>query len=807
MTFIPSGGGSQAIIQATPEQNVVTKSFTSRGAVLPGEQVDLLSNGSVQGQVVPGSPTNNFISEGTVSFENLFFDDVNTTRSCVTYLGGGQYVVCGQSLASTNSFNIIPFKVVNNSIIVGSSITNSVGTVAEYPQVTKINSTEAALAIGGNTSVNIVVFSVVDNSASVLSQSSLPFGTVGRTSTCLVSSDKIVAVAADSDDPSPNDEVKVVAGTISGGSISWGTPVDTGFDGTSTLNNQMICKLDTDKFLIVLPSVSGASQSSAAVGTVTGTSISLGSLASSSGVSFPRSTGVTQLAIDEALVLGEGRQTIKISVSGTTPTWGTTDTTLLSQNYESYNSIGFVNQLPLGTKRIPFISIDSPSKIAIWDFSATTPTKVEEVTIEGSITSIVYASCDLNTDDGLYVFYSSNDITILTENTLTESSALILDTSSKTAPLSTTRAFTYDATNIQIISIASPMRDGSVLDTDAHSMAGTLQNISKVSSSIAVFSSINAGAINLKACENVADATNLGALASFGSGVTGLEVAHELVVYTDASQIAMRGLSYSSLTITEGAEVQLEASVPSSFNIAKLDTGKYIVATDNQLHLVDVSAGEASITSSIAINASDTIDQVSIDALSTTEAALVVRSSARADSIYCYYITESGGTLTVNSEKLIGSVSSELIKVSKNTATSIAIAFKDGADSSKNKVLVANLSGAQFFKAVSLDTFDTAIDTVDLKYIEDNQVLFSDDESLFNLTLDDNTFEVVRTKIGNAKSDGFDGANIAVDVFGVALKSGYNNLTVGDSLLNGSDTEWAYAISDTEVVQLEQTTP
>jgi len=285
-----------------------------------------------------------------------------------------------------------------------------------------------------------------------------------------------------------------------------------------------------------------------------------------------------------------------------------------------------------------------PDLVAIWDFSIVPAVKVIETTLGGEFGNSpgeygTFAIDEFNRNIAIYAF---NDIQFVNYDDLsavyTESLSLSGQNLPKIAPLSTTRSFTYDTTNIKIVSITSPMSSGAaVLDTDAHSMAGTIQNISKVSSSIATFSSINAGAINLKACENVADATNLGALASFGSGVTSCNVENNLVVYTDAGQIAMRGLSYSSLTITEGVEVQLEASVPSSYSVTELAAGKFLVSTDNQLHLVDVTAGEASITSSIAIIASDSIDQVSIDALSSTEAALLTRSSSRADGLYVLY--------------------------------------------------------------------------------------------------------------------------------------------------------------------------
>lgn len=795
MTFIPSGDG--AVIQVTPKQNVVTKSFPVKGAILPGEQVDLLSNGAVQGQTVIGSPSANF--EAMPYYTSLFSGLSSNGFDTIFRVFDNQYVCVGRH-TTANTVVIIPFTVSDFGVVTeGSNITYSSGTtINTAPSIAKIGTNQIVITIStdGSSSSRLALATVMNNAVTINDTKTFDSSRATRASHIVdISSDSFVVCYGIV--PSSSQQYALV-GSVSDNTITLGTPLEIrGFSGN--VLKQGICKLDTNKVLLLTSG--GASQVEMSVGTISGLVLTKNTVVNVTGSTFTHSAVVTQLGVDKAMFFSSASSRYIVNVTGTTPV-ATQDTTAAFDAYFTNNKI---NQQPLNNDKLVLMNTNNLT-IGLWDFSSIPITLLKSYTFradEGIDQS--FQSIDYDLSSGFINVFGGRRFRTITQNALSPVIGGLEFSSSQigVAGLTATRGYSIDSDNINLFSITEQMGiEGSIIDIEAHGITGLIKNIAKIDSDKVIISAVNSGIVNLKAVENVSDVSTVGALLSFGSGITDVLTDSELVVYTNASQLAMRGLSYSGLTISEGVQVQLEASVPSDFSVTKLDAGKYLVASDNQLHLVAVSAGVASITDSIVINASDAIDQVSLAGLTSTTACLAARSSTRGGGVYLYYITESAGSLTVNNERPFASVQSSLTKIAKITATSVAMAYQDGGDSDKNKVIVANLTGTQFFKAVALESFDTSLIATDIVYSSDNQVLYSDGSLIFNLTLDDDTFEIARAKIGTSKSDAFNNSNVLVDVFGLAIKSGYNNLEIGDSLLDADDTEWAYAVSDTEIVQL-----
>ena len=170
------------------------------------------------------------------------------------------------------------------SVVAGSSISQAVGTTA----TTGSYALYVASAYDANSQRFVLAYTDVDNSlygtaaVGTVSGSSISFGTPvvfesARSEFISAafdsSSNKVVITYRD--DPSPNSYGTAVVGTVSGTSISFGSPVV--FSTGGTQNTSVVYDSSAQKVFIAYRNTSNASYGTGIVGTVSGTSISFGS--------------------------------------------------------------------------------------------------------------------------------------------------------------------------------------------------------------------------------------------------------------------------------------------------------------------------------------------------------------------------------------------------------------------------------------------------------------------------------------------------------------------------------------------------
>jgi|DEB0MinimDraft_6_1074348.scaffolds.fasta_scaffold01714_3 hypothetical protein len=253
--LLPSGGG----------QNIVE--FTASGTVASGKPVVLNANGTVS--EVSGQ------SESTGS-EVVFETAQSYYIQPIFDSSNNKVVIIYTDSADSNHGKAIVGTVSGTSISFGTAVTFNAATTYFQSGTFDSNSNKVVIVFrdnGDSEKTKAVVGTVSGTSISFGSEATITTNTLGESSTTFDSNlNKVVTFYKDT----TNNYGTAAVGTVSGTSISFGTPVV--FESAqSSLYQQSSCfDTSSNKTVVVYTDVGNSSHGTAIVGTVSGTSISFG---------------------------------------------------------------------------------------------------------------------------------------------------------------------------------------------------------------------------------------------------------------------------------------------------------------------------------------------------------------------------------------------------------------------------------------------------------------------------------------------------------------------------------------------------
>ena len=254
--LLPSGGG----------QNIVE--FTASGTVASGKPVVLNANGTVS--EVSGQ------SESTGS-EVVFETAQSYYIQPIFDSSNNKVVIIYTDSADSNHGKAIVGTVSGTSISFGTAVTFNAATTYFQSGTFDSNSNKVVIVFrdnGDSEKTKAVVGTVSGTSISFGSEATISTNTLGESSTTFDSNlNKVVTFYKDTANSSYG---TAAVGTVSGTSITFGTPVV--FESAqSSLYQQSSCfDTSSNKTVVVYTDVGNSSHGTAIVGTVSGTSISFG---------------------------------------------------------------------------------------------------------------------------------------------------------------------------------------------------------------------------------------------------------------------------------------------------------------------------------------------------------------------------------------------------------------------------------------------------------------------------------------------------------------------------------------------------
>jgi len=824
MTFIPSGGGSSSVIAGVqPKQPLVQKSLGAAGVCFAGSQVDLLSNGKVQN--TGGVDNNTFIHSITSSNSSNVTTGVYGNPQ-VVHMYDNFYFIFGGNTSSTIGVAAALIEVDSqdfSSFSVVDSLSSAGATAKTVHRITRMSDTICVCtcnnASGQEDTLYVYEIDRANNTFSLIYSEDSGFSGASCMSCARISASEFVITQGISASSSGQ---KVTGYTIASSTVTKRNSVDlyttTEYHTYSATKINVACMNDLGDF-VVQGWYDGTETNVLYVGRFLNGVVSI-----SSNRYNLTAAGFGTFNNTVTHVLLSPSENVGVCFENTT-----TDSYLVF----SFNDV--TKAITLNTRQVSTIAADwnlsadiSQRSIGLLPFDGaifsttnaiSTIYKVvgEFITVElqnASLSSLsIIGTCTAYNSDFNQIYIqgrgasdndSNNDILILDADTMTTSisnaaEALFVSSVSKVSSISSSAGIILDSSNFRLISISDAM-SGEAIDTStAHSLSASAFEISKVSATQSIGAFIVSGVVNLKAAENPTGTTlNVGTADTFATGVTAIDVSSQIVVYSNASQVAVRAFTVAGTAITSGAELQLQASVSSSVSVSQLAVDKVLVTTDNAAYLVTISGVTATLADTLAIDGSDTIDQASVSALSATEALLFYRSSSKSNTLWSRLITESASSLSMGAARQVAPDGSVLSGSMMSSSTKAMLVFTDGSDS-RNKFSIVNNSLIVENKVVIYNANNV---TDDIDYISDGRILLSNNRYLFSVAADDSSFEVVREKIGIAKSNAYSGSDLSVEVYGVSELTAFSGLTIGDSILASDDSESGYAISETVIIQL-----
>ena len=254
--LLPSGGG----------QNIVN--FTASGTIASGKPVALNSNGTVSEVSGTSESTGSeVVFETAQSYHILPIFDSSNNKVVIVYTDTGD----------SNHGKAIVGTVSGTSISFGTAVTFNAATTYQISGTFDSNSNKVVIVykdVGDSNKTNSIVGTVSGTSISFGSEATITTNTISESSTTFDSnSNKVVTFYKDT---SNSDYGTAAVGTVSGTSISYGTPVV--FESASSSLYQQSSCFDTssNKTVVVYTDGGNSSYGTAIVGTVSGTSISFG---------------------------------------------------------------------------------------------------------------------------------------------------------------------------------------------------------------------------------------------------------------------------------------------------------------------------------------------------------------------------------------------------------------------------------------------------------------------------------------------------------------------------------------------------
>ena len=265
-TVLTSDGTDISWAAAAPAGNV--HSFTASGAVASGKPVALNSNGTVS-QVAGTSEStgSEVVFETAQSYHILPIFDSSNNKIVIIYTDSGD----------SNHGKAVVGTVSGTSISFGTPVTFNAATTYSSSGTFDSNSNKVVIVykdVGDSNKTNSIVGTVSGTSISFGSEATITTNTISESSTTFDSNlNKVVTFYKDT---SNSNYGTAAVGTVSGTSISYGTPVV--FESAqSSLYQQSSCfDTSSNKTVVVYTDGGNSSHGTAIVGTVSGTSISFG---------------------------------------------------------------------------------------------------------------------------------------------------------------------------------------------------------------------------------------------------------------------------------------------------------------------------------------------------------------------------------------------------------------------------------------------------------------------------------------------------------------------------------------------------
>ena len=265
-TVLTSDGTDISWAAAAPAGNV--HSFTASGAVASGKPVALNSNGTVT-QVAGTSEStgSEVVFEAAQSYHILPIFDSSNNKVVIVYTDSGD----------SNHGKAIVGTVSGTSISFGTAVTFNAATTYQISGTFDSNSNKIVIVykdVGDSNKTNSIVGTVSGTSISFGSEATITTNVASDTSTTFDSNSNTVVTFYK--DTSNSNYGTAAVGTVSGTSISYGTPVV--FESAaSSLYQQSSCfDTSSNKTVVVYADGGNSSHGTAIVGTVSGTSISFG---------------------------------------------------------------------------------------------------------------------------------------------------------------------------------------------------------------------------------------------------------------------------------------------------------------------------------------------------------------------------------------------------------------------------------------------------------------------------------------------------------------------------------------------------
>lgn len=805
MTFIPSGdSGTSITLSAVPVAPTVVKSMPVRKGVFAGESVDLLDNGEVVSSNRTGDPNDQILynlENGNLDISSLAnIGDMDTTYRQFMYVGDNKYIVAGrQNITNSTFVRGILFEVdpyTGELVYIDTKVQDVVGELNAECSSVVLEGVYRRLVIGFTYSwkspTHRVCYFYTTNGTSLSSSTITVVASTYETSFCKIT-DTSFCIMVPKDGASTT--VYVVNSTGSGFSVlrtysvsAGGASANPQNDSIVKVNDNTVALLHTSSTspnLIFLDIADGTTYAFTATFYST-TSYGMFYLSDNR---FAIAVGATSNSILNIIEWNPDTNTYSIF---------STTTEVVSEGYYGGYLQGVTLQ-GINNK----IWLRGANKVGLWDFTETIPVKIKEITnVTGA--NNTYGNIMLDKEGTLVGSgFSGTMSLIIDEEVVGVSDRLnayeIADTI--VSGLNTTRCFAVDSTNVNLIDISTGLTTASTLDSAAHSISGTLLDVSAIDNTRSVILSETTTQGTLRVAKNDADTVVIGGAISFGLNTGIFSIDAELVLYTDDTDTKVIGVDYSDTSVSFGSPVSLEASIATIISNAKIDANTFLCTTEiGNIKLVTLSGTTATIVDSIQITASAVIDQLKVIPLTSTTATVLYRDTTRSSIIYGKVITLSGSTLSIGNDTIILPSGSSLLTGEKVNENNFIIYATDSI-TNDNKVLWYSVLGDTINLENIIETPDNTITKLSSYTIE--KCLASTSDGIYVYTLDTDTFSIAKKNIGSAKSISYDGATVPVELFGISIKTGFTGLRAGYGLTTLSGDVWSYAISSTEVIQLE----
>ena len=667
------------------------------GTLPSGRPVIVNADGTVS------MPASTSTSAGTeVVFESASIGDTDITYDS----SNNKVVVCYKDNGNSNSGTAVVGTVnnSNNSITFGTPVVFNSGRT-DNPKATFDSTNNKVVIIYSDHPSSLRGTAIVGT----VSGTAISFGSevqyeTGRTDWNAVTFDsgngKVIAVYQDIDD---NDKGKAAVGTVSGTSISFGTPVIFEADNAQ----YMTATFDSTNGKVVIAYRNQTDTAgNAIVGTVSGTSISFGSAAVYSTDNVRDQKAAFDPVNNKVVIVfrDEGNSDVGTgivgTVSGTSISFGSKVvyfSTRADQNYISYNTVAgkfmitFIDDSGTPLKAIG--ATVSGTSLTV-DSAATTiaaAASFKSVNVyDANAERIVVAWQDTaNSSYGTGAVVTTGFDTLTSENYIGMSRGTAFQTGSADSVGSETQfinqmgnelsAGVYDPDSSKVI-LAYSDQDAGV---DGTAIVGTVSGTSISFGTPAVYDTAETTHIGI-----TYDTTNNKVVIVYRDGAGNNNYGNAIV-----GTVSGTSISFGTAAVYNAATSQ--------YNAAAFDTntGKVVIAYkdggDNsvQSRVGTVSGTDISFGTEVQVVSSGTYVQAVFDS-NSNKVVVLCRDSSNSNYGTARVGTVSGTNISYGTAVVFASSITEDIHAGfDSTNNKIVISYKDGGDSDKGKVVVGTVSG------------------------------------------------------------------------------------------------------------------